>query len=321
VGGNNVSVVVLAKTTAGGDAVAVATTETMTNAAFSAAACPKLTDQDVPQATVKVTRGRRGVDLFVDEVCTNGVVIAFSSTENTWTAIADLTRVEVEVDYEESVGGVLADNLVFSYDFDGVLTEVNGGRTLASSGGTLQYGSAPPEKGGRSYKTNSNYLTHAAHDQALRLTAALSISFWVRFTANPNKVFLSFSMTGGAEPDNSLFSVTYATAGNFVWTQMNGAASASTDTADPIFPLDEWLHVTYTRPTAATSVKQYINGVLTDTSAAIVAPTGGTVSTLVVGADVARTGVSACQVSKLKIWDAELTAAQVLSNYRTDVGL
>jgi Concanavalin A-like lectin/glucanases superfamily len=279
-------------------------------ATVSVATLDDLAASDVPVAYTAIRRGKpvtfgEGVEVE------NGCVVAISSTAATYTAISGLTEVEFDVSFTPSVETVDA-NLVCDYKFDGALTDELGGRALASSGGTLVYSVSP--NGGRCYQTNTNYLAHAEHEVALKITTALTVSALVRFSAIPNKVFLSFSNTGGIEADNSLFSIAYDTAGTLTWTQMNGAATASSDTAAPIIGINEWVHITYTRPTAGTSVKLYLNGYLADTSGALTLPTGGTVSELVVGADVARTGVSAVKVARLQIWNTELTAAQVLAS-------
>jgi hypothetical protein len=87
-----------------------------------------------------------------------------------------------------------------------------------------------------------------------------------------------------------------------------------------LIPLDEWVQITYTRPTAATSVKLYLNGRLADTSGALTAPTGGTASILKVAQ--AEDGTAApVTFQSLDIFSIELTAAEVLAHCNRERGL
>lgn len=313
-----------------GSTDAVATTEAGTNTAFSVATLPRLSTSDAAAQSTRLYKGQQVT--LSSQACTAGAIVALSSTDSTYTAATrtdfvgdsvdeDRVNWEINTTLATTAGTFVSGDTtvldsdsdrLFSYTFDGDLTDDLGGSALVKTAGTDLF--VPSPKGGLAYRASVEHATHAANEASLELTAAMSISAWVRFVALPNAVWLTFANgASAAEADNALFSINTTTAGAFIWSQENSTGTASADTAAPLISVDEWVQVTYTRPTAATSVKLYLNGYLTDTSGALTAPTGGTASILSLGGTEAAVD-SPVDVASLTIWDVELTAAQVLAH-------
>jgi hypothetical protein len=324
---------------ANGSTGAVVTTETGTNTSWSETTVPRLATGDSPVLTQRLYKNRLATIPSTDVDL--GAIIVFSSTESTYTPITvptleggtqDDLRCELEVEFTTAttpasyISGdttVLAtdSDRVFSYSFDGDLTDDLGGVALVKSGGTDLFIPSPSPVRGRAYRASVEHCEHAANQLALEITGALTVSLWIRFVAAQNAVFFTFGNgASSAAADNHLYTIAATTAGALIWSQENASGTNSADTSLPLLTAGEWVQVTYTRPTAATSVKLYLDGYLADTSGALTAPTGGTAGVLTLGGTEASVDTPV-DVAALTIFDAELTAAQVLAHVNRERGI
>jgi hypothetical protein len=260
--------------------------------------------------------------------CAQGAVIVFSSTENTYTAAgttdSDRTVFDVVFTVEEAPEPLFATDadIVFDFKFDGDLRDEAGGSPLVKSGGTDLFIPSPIPGRALAYRASVEHCEHAANEETLEITGALTLHTYVRRTASTDSVFLTFGNgDSAAAANNHLFTVAIAdTTGALTFSQENAGGTNSGDTALPVLTSGEWVQVTYTRPTAATSVKLYLNGVLADTSGAITAPTGGTAGVLTVGGTEGSVDAP-MDFASLTIFDTELTAAQVLAHCNRERGI
>jgi len=319
----------------GGTAV-VATTETGTNTSWDVATLPRLATSAVPRQSSAIKRF--GSVVTEPQVVDSGAIVVLSSTESTYTPVTydDIyngtvaeDRLDITVDYTTDAQALLppptfstdADRL-FDYTFDGDLVDQLGGSPLVKSAGTDLFIPSPSPFRARAWRASVEHATHAAHEATLILTGAMTIHTWVRFTPTmANAVWLTFGNgASAAAADNHLFTIASTTAGELTWSQENAGGTNSADTALPLLSVGEWVQITYTRPTAATSVKLYLDGYLADTSGALTAPTGGTAGVLTLGATEAAVDTPV-DVASLTIFGAELTADQVLAHCKRERGI
>ena len=323
----------------GGTAV-VATTETGTNTSWDVATLPRLATSDVPRQSTAVKRfGRVTTD---PQSVDNGAIVVLSSTEATYTPVTydDIyngtvaeDRLDITVDFTSDAQAAVYPNVsrislasdadrLFDYTFDGDLVDQLGGSPLVKSAGTDLFIPSPCPDRGRAWRASVEHATHAAHEASLILTGAMSIHTYVRFTPTmANAVWLTFGNgASAAAADNHLFTIASTTAGELTWSQENGSGTNSADTALPLLSVGEWVQITYTRPTAATSVKLYLNGYLADTSGALTAPTGGTAGVLTLGATEAGVDTPV-DVASLTIFGDELSADEVLAHCKRERGI
>jgi hypothetical protein len=322
---------------AGGTAV-VPTTETGTNTSFDVATIPRLAASAVPKQLsnpYSTSLKRFGsVEVPTSEV-DDGCIVVLSSSQSIYTAVTydDIyngttaeDRCTIEVDFDSDVQQILTEpilltdaSLVCGYKFDGDLLARQGGTALVDSG-TSVWGPSPLNDRTFCYVPILQTLAHAANDDALELTEAMTLHMFVKFVAMPNSVFVSFGDDSEDEVDNLLFSVAASTVGALTWLQENSTGTDSSDTALPLLPLDEWIQITYTRPEAATSVKLYLNGRLADTSGALTAPTGGSTSVLRLAQ--AEDGTAApVSFQSFDVFSIEMTAAEVLAHCNRERGI
>ena len=313
--------------TGNGATAVVATTEDGTNTSWDVATVPRLAASAVPRQTTSVKRfGSVTTD---PQAVDSGAIVVLSSAESIYTAITydDLYNGTVAEDRCDITASFTTDlqadtvdtldsdaDLLFDYRFDGDLIDALGGSPLVTSAGTSLFIPTPSRRAGRAYRASVDHATHAANEASLEVTGALTVHTWVRFVTMANAVFLTFGNgASAAAADNHLFTIAATTAGALTWSQENGSGTNSADTALPLLTAGEWVQITYTRPTAATSVKLYLNGYLVDTSGALTAPTGGTAGVLFLGATEASVDTPV-DVASLAIFGEELTADQVLAH-------
>lgn len=165
----------------------------------------------------------------------------------------------------------------------------------------------------------SSIMRHNASPAALELTAAMSLHALVVPAAQATAFFVTHDGTSDAAADNILYSLLMQTGGGKsqleYFIEYSGGTNEFAD-------VDCWpaigvpLFLTLTRPTAATSVGFYVNGILFGTVVSLNAPTSGTAGQFRIGGSASGTNMYTGLIGEVQLLDTELTAAQVLEDAR-----
>jgi hypothetical protein len=313
----------------------VVTTETGTNTDWDVATLPRLAASAVPRQSTPV--GRFATVTTDPQVVDSGAIVVLSSAEGIWTAVTydDLyngtvaeDRLGISVDYSSDAQAITANALstdgdrVVDFKFDGDLVDNLGGLPLVKSGGTSLFIPSPIPGRGLAFRASVEHAEMASNQLNLEITEDLTLHMYLRRVAATDSVFLTFGNgVSAAAANNHLYTVaTVAATGALTFSQENAGGTNTADTAAPLVSSLEWTQITYTRATAGTSVKLYINGILVDTSGALTKPTGGTAGVLTVGGTEGSVDAPV-DIASLTIFNAELTADQVLAHCNRERGI
>jgi hypothetical protein len=306
----------------------VVTTETGTNTDWDVATLPRLAASAVPRQSTAI--GRFATVTTDPQVVDSGAIVVLSSAESIWTAVTydDLyngtvaeDRLSISVDFDADVNNIADGALdsdsdrVVDFKFDGDLVDNLGGLPLVKSGGTSVFIPSPIPGRGLAFRASVEHAEMASNQLNLEITEDLTLHMYVRRIETTDSVFLTFGNgASSAAADNHLYTVALVEAtGLLVFSQENADGTNTNDTAAPMIDSREWVQITYTRATAGTSVKLYLNGILVDTSGALTKPTGGTAGVLTVGGTEGSVDAP-MDFASLTIFNAELTADQVAAH-------
>ena len=216
-----------------------------------------------------------------------------------------------------SVGGAttqlhdLTHSPVALYQFEGDLTDSSGnGYDLTLESGSELYGSVAGLP--CFYFDNASSVFRTAYDAALAITGAITVEMIVSLTPGTAGVLIDFSASGETEATNILYNLSVDTSNTLstLWESGGGTNRQGSNVYVP----SGVFHLAWTRDSAGTLSKIYINGakVLEETLAG--AASGGTSAQLRIG-DSATGNPLGGYLASLKIVGSELSASEVLAEY------
>lgn len=242
-----------------------------------------------------------------------------------------LTDAQIKAEYQRQVGRSpvvkfgralpgLEHNPLGLYLFQGNGLDSSGnGRDLSNLDGTPTYGDGFV---GLSFEQDGNVgLTRV--DSTFEILGAVSAYAIVKLVSTTDTNFTIVCYDGGSDPaeaDNNLWSLDLvSTAGSL---SVRYFHEYSTGVNELLLPTgigasrDEWIMVGWTRDSAGTGIKIFLNGEVIGTTTLANAPTGGTSSDLVVGR-IRNSGVNnfTGKISAVKIVGSELTEAEMKAEY------
>lgn len=210
-------------------------------------------------------------------------------------------------------------NTVALYHFDQTLND-SSGNGLTINTGTPNYISLYPNVNGLQ---GAAALSRAAFDAALAITGDITLQCIIRLFTSPNTTnttIASFTAAGETLATNTLWLFALVDSGRCRWLSESGAGvDAEYFTAsNPTFqrpPLRDPFHFAVTR--VSNVVQFYLNGVAFGSpSGVLVAPAGGTSSTLIV-----NSGGGDWSCMGLRIENIGKTAAQIKADYNATMGV
>ena len=210
------------------------------------------------------------------------------------------------------------------YLFQGNGTDSSGnGRDLSNLDGTPTYGDGFV---GLSFEQNNNVgLTRT--DSTFETLGAISVYAVVKLVSTTNANFTVACYDGGdeTEANNNLWSLDLvSTGGDLSVRYFHEYGAGSNELLLPTgigASRDEWIMVGWTRDSAGTGVKIFLNGEVIGSTTLTNAPTGGTTSDLVIGRVGNVANLFTGKISAVKIVGSELTEAEMKKEYQRAFGI
>jgi len=172
-------------------------------------------------------------------------------------------------------------------------------------------------------ESGSSQYASVADTAPLSITGDMTLMCWV----NPESdTTIAQTLISKWDPTNSRksYALTIGTSGAFDLTLSSDGSAATTKSSNYAFILGglaAWIHLAVTYNAAAGTCKFYINGVLDSTGSGLPTSIHNNISSFAIGAqDVDGTADSFVdgKIDEVKVFNAELTAAQVLAEMHLD---
>jgi hypothetical protein len=221
--------------------------------------------------------------------------------------------------HDETLGG--GASLHYHLGDSSVVERITGGSPYDLTGNLVWVPAGPGAGVGHLDAKRSTNMYSGSIGDAIEWSTALTCAAWIYRTAatGANLDIISSRIAGAGLNNNTLWALgCRVTTEKVGWWWQNGssdnvneAVSATSST------LDTWEHWTCTRPTACTSGKVYLNGVLDNTTSSLIAADGGTNTTsVVVGSNKAGTEFVGNIFSAI-VFEEEMDDAGVLALYNS----
>ena len=245
----------------------------------------------------------------------------------------ELTAEQIKAEYQRQVGqspvvrfGRALHGLDHSplglYQLQGDGTDASGnGRDLTANGSSVY---SAGWAGTAAYIENTNAQTFSRSDASFAVTGALSVYGLIKADSITGdfRTIAGYSTNGGTSADNTLWQMYLDTSStSLVYFHQNGTVNNNIfDSSVPI-PLHEWVWIGFTRDSAGTGIKLFVNGELIGSSTLGNAPDGGGNSNLEIGRQDASDNMFDGLIQSVKIVSSELTEAEMKAEYERCFGV